>query len=356
MLRVRRVSLLLGSLSALACSESSTSPGTPDLTVFGVDPASARGVFVTDLGVLPGYDSSAANAINDTGLVAGVSKWPGPAHATLWQLGGAITDLGVLPLGTYSVAQAINYGGVVVGYADTGAYSSRGFKWTPGVGMISLPVLNGGASSAAFGINNLGVVVGRSDSSDGGTYAARWDGLAVQNLGWIPGSLYNVALGINSAGVAVGVSNYQAVRWSSPGVLSVLAVPAGFTFSVATAVNDAGEIVGYGWDGLTYRALFWRSGGAVVVLPPLSSGSNAMANALNRSGNVVGWARDASFNVHAVFWRGPTAPIEDLGVLAPYALSMAAGINRRDEIVGVSVGGPGIQARATCWAFRRHAC
>lgn len=73
---------------------------------------------VTDLGALAG-GTSGANAVNNAGVVVGVSTVDNlRQHAVRWSAGGAITDLGLLPGGATSSALAVNDAGQVVGTAD----------------------------------------------------------------------------------------------------------------------------------------------------------------------------------------------------------------------------------------------
>src|SRR5207237_9635831 len=74
-----------------------------------------------ELGALPGYNRSQAQAINDAGQVVGFSGDPsmgGLGHAFLWD-NGTMRDLGTLPGYDYSIAFGINNAGRVVGYSFT---------------------------------------------------------------------------------------------------------------------------------------------------------------------------------------------------------------------------------------------
>jgi hypothetical protein len=54
---------------------------------------------VTDLGILPGGNSSGANSVAGSGLVAGTSQANatfGPLHATSWTASAGLQDLGTL--------------------------------------------------------------------------------------------------------------------------------------------------------------------------------------------------------------------------------------------------------------------
>lgn len=359
-----------------ACS--ADSPTVPSTSPRALTAAAPRGVTITDLGVLPGYDSSAANAINDNGYIAGANRAVGfgPRHATLWDPRGRIADLGVLPPWSNSVGLGINASNVVVGYADAGSFTSfttGAFRWTPASGstpatMISLPVLNGGSSDAAYGVNDAGVVVGMSDANFdfSSPHAVRWDGLVASLLPDLPGALYSAARAINRPGDIVGESLdplccQRAVVWAGgSGPASVLAIPASILHASAVAINDGGEIAGSGQGSIlafTLNALYWSGPTATAtVLAPLAPGAYAQATGINRSGSIVGWSDDASGR-HAVYWRDSSSPALDLGFLPGQFNGMATAINRHDAIAGWNSGGPPTgSGRALCWSFRHSGC
>ena len=154
-------------------------------------------------------------------------------------------DLGDLPGKDDSFAHAINNAGQVVGrvvlFTGISREAERAFLWTAGSGMQNLGTLPGQNSSVAFGINNAGQVVGadpipppRPALSCGqsapacrtsvlaepatSTARAKWwaesvrgaflwsAGRGMQDLGTLPGEDFSVASGINNAGQVVGSS------------------------------------------------------------------------------------------------------------------------------------------------------
>jgi probable HAF family extracellular repeat protein len=119
----------------------------------------------------------------------------------------------------------------------------------------------GGDTSAAYGLNSAGQVVGYSDTSFGST-PFLWDSLnGMRDLidrsgstGVFTGSARGAALGINSYGAAVGwADDVNGVRlaflWKN-GVMidlnTLLPANSGWRLFQATAINDSGQIVGYG--------------------------------------------------------------------------------------------------------------
>jgi probable HAF family extracellular repeat protein len=170
---------------------------------------------MTDLGTLTGDNGvSEAWDINDAGqVVGGAQTSAGYTHAFLYY-GGGMTDLGALvPYGDSS-ANAINNLGQVVGDAAPNAGTpSHAFLYSAG-SMVDLGTLAGDDSGASFakGINDAGWVVGNA-----------WTGSAVHAF------LYDGAGMVD---------------------LNDLIDPSlGWTLQNAEAINNGGQIVGYGFRG-----------------------------------------------------------------------------------------------------------
>jgi probable HAF family extracellular repeat protein len=106
-------------------------------------------------------------------------------------------------------------------------------------------------------------------------------------------------------------------------------------FSVATAINAGGTIVGLslGGTGGGTRAVRWDQG-VIRDLGDLGGGS-ATAVGINNRGDIVGASNLPGTHVHAALWK-PTGRIQDLGVLAGGDYSEAMAINSRGWIVGWS--------------------
>jgi probable HAF family extracellular repeat protein len=123
-----------------------------------------------------------------------------------------MTDLGTLPGGNLSGATGINDSGTVVGWADEAAPGYSGaFIYSNGT-MTSLATL-GGSSSYAYGINDSGTVVGEADT--------------VASYGYAHAFSY-------SDGTMADLNSLTTN------------LPAGFVLVRANAINNLGDIVGYG--------------------------------------------------------------------------------------------------------------
>jgi hypothetical protein len=84
---------------------------------------------VTDLGVLPGCDTSVAVGINDRGDVAGYCINGRDTVAVAWR-NGQLIKLGKLAGGNSATASYINALGVVVGDGDTGNFRPQSWVTT----------------------------------------------------------------------------------------------------------------------------------------------------------------------------------------------------------------------------------
>jgi probable HAF family extracellular repeat protein len=204
-------------------------------------------VHPTDLG-------GVAIGINDRGQVVGFDRASDHnSQGWLWS-DGAYSSLAVS--GTNTVAVGINSGGTIVGYRKvrfirrllTGQYrrsGEMGYVLSHG----TTQYLNG----PVHAINDLGVAAGAS-TSPGHVTANRLrreatatvfkDGIATPIL-----SLPSAAFGINSAGDIIGSyqagSGSRAFIWrSKSGAFDI--TPSGFRSAVAAAINNRGDVLGYG--------------------------------------------------------------------------------------------------------------
>ena len=204
--------------------------------------------------------SSYASGINDAGQIAGSSDLLAAGgrteHAFLYT-GGVMKDLGTFG-GTSSRGYGINASGQVVGDSDlTGFSPSHAFLYTGGR-MTDLGTLVGAAAnSTALGINAGGQVVGYSDvAAKDVQHAFLYSGGVMKDLGTL-GGLFSYANGINAAGQIAGQSNIAAATPDvthaflyAGGIMTDLntQLPAGsgWVLESAAAINDSGQIVGYG--------------------------------------------------------------------------------------------------------------
>lgn len=112
--------------------------------------------------------------------------------------------------------------------------------------------------------------------------------------------------------------------------------------SVATGINDAGDVVGRSSAGLTdgsTRAFIFKNGGWMIELQPLPGFTSCEARDINNAGQAVGSCGLGTPEKprHAVRWSTDGTP-QDLGVLTGGSNSEAYDINDDGDVVGFSEG------------------
>ena len=266
---------------------------------------------MTDLGTLPGRDSSGANALNGFGTVVGTSfSNDGSVYPHGFRYsGGTMSDIGTLGgYGYHTYANDINNAGTIVGesvtYSPVGpvGYPSHAFRYSGGV-MTDLGTM-GGAYSAAAAINNSGTIVGWSDTSSGTTHAFTYSGGVWTDLGSLANST-SYAQDINDAGVVVGYGYtggyYHGFRYSG-GVMSDIGTLGG-TYSYAEAINTSGAIVGEADTASQIRHAFMYQNGVMVDLAPylatVGLTGTSGASGIDDRGDIVGSGYDATGQQHA---------------------------------------------------------
>jgi probable HAF family extracellular repeat protein len=186
-----------------------------------------------------------ALAINASGQVAGAACGSSACQGLIWE-NGSVSSLPPLPAGyTGSVAFSINDIGQAAGISSVnGSYGAT--VWSNGTPTY---IGNGIASS----INNLGQVAG-SMYLGPYTHGFVWQNGLLKDIGALSQSVEgSVALDINNSGSVVGYSGANAFIWNEEGMsdLNGLIDPLDPLRSLtwlrsASAINDAGQIVGYG--------------------------------------------------------------------------------------------------------------
>jgi len=244
-----------------------------------------------DLGTLGGDDAN-ASFINERGQVVGNSYTSTTPNATtgvptidpfLWE-NGKMIDLGTLG-GTIGSPAAFNNRGEVVGQSNlAGDVYSHAFLWTKKHGMQDLGTL-GGNTGVVNWINDMGDIVGKTDLpgsvSPQDHHAVLWRHGHQIDLGAFPEDTNSNAYFVNSRGQVVGTSEDRAhmligvgehaFLWEGNGPMVDLntLIPAGASLQLtyAVAINDRGEIAGFGVPPGVLPEEYETKGHAYILLP-----------------------------------------------------------------------------------------
>ena len=163
-----------------------------------------------------GSQTTQALDLNDRGDIVGVSGGE-PKAAVLWPRKGGLVSLGTLPGFAHSEAVAISENATITGVATgVGEFPtrSRAVLWQPGgLAIQDLGALPGGTDSRARDVNNRGEVVGTSTSAKG-SRAFIWTASTgmkdLNDLVTVPGLVMTDALSVNRRGDIV-VMTHDAV-------------------------------------------------------------------------------------------------------------------------------------------------
>jgi probable HAF family extracellular repeat protein len=297
--------------------------------------------------------NSRANSINNLGLVSGYSNLAAGdrRHATAWVFGKPF-DLGTLGGPNSNIAWPVkNLTGVLAGIAQTSepepdeawscsaffgapfatGFTCRGVVWEFGR-IRALPTL-GGRNSFATGVNNRRQIVGWSENTveDPATCA--------------PPQIFQ----------------FRAVVWG-PGRNDIRELPlvSGDNSSAATAINDAGQVVGISGTcdqavgrATAKHAVLWNRG-QITEIPNIGSDKWNTPMAINQQGDIVGFLGQPGDDpdnprLRAFLWTRERGT-ENLGTLPGDDYSEARGINERRQVVGVSCVDPSlVSCRAFFW-------
>ena len=202
-----------------------------------------------------------------------------------------------------STARAVNDGGAIVGYGDT-QYGANGIVWH----------------------TNGDVEILHSQNTSGPEYAAAHD---INNAGVV-------------AGLAVVGDLRHAVTWQD-GVLTDLGIFAGGTLASANAINDAGQVVGWGDTGPDGGTAFISDGtsDSMVALPNVGGLEYGEAFDINNNGWAVGTCIPSGLTGHgiATLWvDGVGYDLNDLiAADSGWELISATGISDDGVIVGQGI-------------------
>ena len=209
----------------------------------------------------------------------------------------------------------------------------------------------GGATSTAAAVNDSGHVVGVSQIATGQSHAFLWRNGHMTDLGSPPGAGISLATGVNDNGEIVGQLG-NAPNGLPGGFVwrdGTMRVIGGSGLTQPTGVNAAGDICAYFQTapGADTDAALLVFGHRVIVR------HDAVANAVNDFGAVAGWF-DNGNGPTAYLWHLTTGRFVPLGHFpdAPTGATQAFGVNNRRQVAGAAdVPDPqsGTVLRAVIW-------
>jgi probable HAF family extracellular repeat protein len=234
------------------------------------------------LGVMGSY--TVATAINALGQVTGFGSSNSPQHAFRWSEESGVIELTQGQVG--SLAYGINASGYIVGER-----ANQPFRWSAASGFEILAVDTAkyqGASARA--INDAGLTVGWLviDYVNDVTAGILWnpDGEQLE----IPGP--DLPIAINNRGQVAGGIYGSAFRWTRADGRTPFPIS---TVSRVAGINDTGDIVGQMCRSFTecryMRGFLWAQSGTVTDLGLLPGALETVATGINNNGQVVGYSR-----------------------------------------------------------------
>jgi probable HAF family extracellular repeat protein len=257
----------------------------------------SKGV-LTDLGVPPGLPSAEFNVprvfgINDSGAVVGTVHTAAGELLSRWFIyeRGRFTVLPLAdPADLGGAAVGINNRGDVVGYAHTSGNRVTGWLWSNGA-YSRLPV--SGTSTTALGINSSGTIIGnrrlrlirRLLTGQWGYTGERGYILSHGTTQYLDGFVYAINAQGEAAGGSLSEGRAMAAVFKKGIATVILGLP-----SSAVGINSAASVVGsYQPDGYNRQHLFrWSANSGAFDLTP-DGYVSAAAAAINDRGDILGF-------------------------------------------------------------------
>jgi uncharacterized membrane protein len=254
---------------------------------------------------------------------------------------------------TYVWGTTPNNRGQVAAYSSNvpenpnGFVGDTAFLWSGPGQMQLLPSLLGATDTIATSINERGQISGDSGAvAYGIAHGVMWDQWGVHDLGMLPGDAGSDATMINNAGEIAGqsyasvdyISTTRAVAWDTSGQIHPLVSVPSWTYSVALAINDAGQLCGQAGPDETgeYPAVLWPdyNSAPIGLEKPVDNGAGYPL-AMNNRDQIVGAVYPLSVGnwIPALWQQGR---LTELPMLSGDPGGAAVGINSRGQVVGFS--------------------
>jgi probable HAF family extracellular repeat protein len=256
---------------------------------------------------------SHANAINGAGDVAGDNG----GAPVLWQRHEQERTLPLPGDSNFGLAFGINEARAVVGlFFDSGDSTIRCFEWVEGQGSVDLGFMGQGDHCEASAVNRHGQVTGEASTTPlGPNHAFRYQGGTFVDLGTLPQGNASQGLAINGRGDVAGRAavpplddmHFHAAVWRGDRLVD-LDPDSTINQSVATGINDAGDIVGTVTidEQFTQRAVRFTRGGIVELdgeVDNLGQWHVIQAQGVNLQGDIVGVGLGPNGHPHGVLLR-----------------------------------------------------
>lgn len=340
---MRRINSL-GHLSVLAmcvaCSDTASSTMEPSvghtrLADIG-SLATVTNVPAVPLPVPAGSGRSEAISVNDLDQIVGThalnfdpTTGLGDVRLTMWTGGGTGTDLGNIgSVALLSRPEGINNRSEVVGLTTPGpaGQAFQAFHWSPSTGLRALGLPPGVSDAFANDINQQGQIAGGALVAGMRTIAEWSNAAALATTRPVPFGWLNArASALNDLGDIVGWGGIPAPAGllafdsfiASGPVITRIGFPAGFASATAFAINDLGVVTVNANDFGTPRtvgAFVWSAGSFTQVTAPILPGSLVTyASFINNVGDLLITLLDATLSrVPAVLQADGSLVILDL--------------------------------------------
>ncbi|MET9360712.1 hypothetical protein ABZX93_07365 [Streptomyces sp. NPDC006632] len=142
--------------------------------------------------------------------------------------------------------------------------------------------------------------------------------------------------GSGFAGRVYNASTYHAVRWSGGKVIDYGDLPGLTATMTVSGVNRSGTLVGYTIDRDNSKAHAFRSRDGKLEALPLPSGiQSAFPTAINDAGDIVGWGYGSGGPSIAILWpaSAPGTVVKVTGGLPTAGSSRAVGIDQDGTVL-----------------------
>ena len=242
-----------------------------------------------------------------------------------------------------TIATGISELGHVVGYYQQCAIGHEAFLWTPQSGLTTLDRPPDTPSAEASDLNDIGGIIGTIDPpGPSGQHGFVWENGTWTMLLPDNDGLFSGAYAINNLGQVVGYRDIDAFTrnaflWDN-GLFTT--IPPSFgARSLATDVNDAGDVVGWMGtsNGIDSHAFVWNDG-VMMDLGLIPGSFAAQAQAINSARAILITAslqKDESSPVLSRSFLCQDGNMTDLGVLAGFDRCSGFDLNDAFSVVGV---------------------